>query len=55
MFLDLITTQKFVVDQIPNGGNSMLIPIVAVVAVAIAVVVITRMIIKRELSNAKRV
>lgn len=55
MFLDLITTQKFVVDEIANNGNSMLIPIVAVVAVAIAIAVITRMIIKRELSNAKRV
>ena len=55
MFLDLITTPKFVVDEIANEGNSMIIPIVVVVAVAIVIVAISRIIIKRELSNAKRV
>ena len=55
MFLDIIVETEEVIESIINEGKPAVMPIVAVVVVAIAIAVLCKMVIKRELSNAKRV
>ena len=57
MFLDIIVETEEVIEPIINEGKPAVMPIVvvAVVVVAIAIAVLCKMVIKRELSNAKRV
>ena len=55
MFLDLIVETQKIIDSVPVENKSMIIPIVAVVLVAIVIVVLSKMVIKRELNNAKKV
>ncbi|MBR4313392.1 MAG: hypothetical protein IKP66_00605 [Lachnospiraceae bacterium] len=57
MFLDIIVETEEIIEPIINEGKPAVMPIVvvAVVVVAIAIAVLCKMVIKRELSNAKRV
>lgn len=56
MFLDIIVETEEIIEPIINEGKPAVMPIVAVVVVvAILIAVLCKMVIKRELSNAKRV
>lgn len=57
MLLDIIVETEEVIELIINEGKPAVMPIVvvAVVVVAIVIAVLCKMVIKRELSNAKRV
>lgn len=59
MLLDIIVETEEVIEPIINEGKPAVMPIVvvavAVVVVAIVIAVLCKMVIKRELSNAKRV
>lgn len=56
MFLDIIVETEEVIEPIINEGKPAIMPIVvvAVVVVAIVIAVLCKLVIKRELSNAKR-
>ena len=57
MFLDIIVETEEIIEPIINEGKPAVMPIVVVtvVVVAIVIAVLCKMVIKRELSNAKRV
>lgn len=55
MFLDIFVETEEVIEPIINEGKPAVMPIVVVVVVAIAIAVLCKMVIKRELSNAKKV
>ena len=55
MFLDLIVETKNIIETVPTENKSMVVPVVVVVVVAIVVAVLSKMVIKRELNNAKKV
>ena len=55
MFLDIIVETEEIIEPIINKGKPAVMPIVAVVVVAIVIAVLCKMVIKRELSNAKKV
>ena len=55
MFLDIIVETGKVIEPIIPESKPAVMPIVAVVVVAIAIAVLCKMVIKRELSNAKKV
>ncbi|MBR0039009.1 MAG: hypothetical protein IJP71_03275 [Lachnospiraceae bacterium] len=57
MFLDIIVETEEIIEPIINEGKPAVMPIVvvAVVVVAIVIAVLCKLVIKRELSNAKRV
>ena len=55
MFLDIIVETEEIIEPIINEGKPAVMPIIAVAIVAITIAVLCKMVIKRELSNAKRV
>lgn len=56
MLLDIIVETEEIIEPIIKEGKPAVMPIVAVVVVvAILIAVLCKMVIKRELSNAKRV
>lgn len=55
MFLDLIVETKQIIEPVINENKPMIIPIIAVVVVGIVIAILSKMVIKRELTNAKKV